>query len=455
MVARFSPRGVRARTTLAATVVVAVVITAASVVFIALVRHELRNSLAEIARQRADDVAAQLERGAAGPEALALVGGDDVLVQIIDHAGRVQAQSPSIQGQAPLVPNQPADGETTTIFVDRLAVAESDPYAVVARGATGSRGHVTVIAAQSLEGAHEAIRVIAGLLVIGCPAMVIAVAAMSYWLTGRALAPVRSMRLRVAELTASDLNAEVPVSPAGDEISRLAETMNAMLGRLRAAAQTQRRFVADASHELRSPLTTIRATHEIALVHTDETDWVAASQDTLAETDRLDRLVSDLLLLARVDERGLSMRLEDVDLDDLISDEVQRLRRTTNLNVQTDLRPVRVIGDRHHLERMLRNLTENAAHHAASTVALSLQSAGSDAIIVVADDGPGIPLAERERVFDRFVRLDESRQRESGGAGLGLSIAVEIARAHGGSIRVDEAAKGAAFIVTLPLALTA
>jgi signal transduction histidine kinase len=451
MAARFALRGVRARTTLAATVVVAVVLGVASLLFTLLQRHELRNSLAEVARQQAEDVATQVADGVSTSQIASLNGGEEALVQIVDSSGKVVASSPSIEGEPPLTSGRPAPGSTITTFVERLAVAESDPYVVVARGATSPDGDVIVVTAQSLEVVQESTGVIVRLLLLGFPLVLIAVAGTSYWLTGRALAPVRDMRLRVAEISRADSDAQVPVSAAGDEISLLAETMNAMLARLRTSAQTQRRFVADASHELRSPLTTIRAAHEIALAHQDTTDWLATSKDTLAETDRLDRLVSDLLLLARIDERGIGLRLADVDLDDLMSHEADRLRRTTGLAVDAQLSPARIQGDSHHLERMLRNLTDNAARHAASTVSLRLSVSQGDAILSVEDDGPGIPVTDREIVFGRFIRLDESRHRGGGGTGLGLSIAAEIAHAHQGSIRVADSISGTVFVVELPI----
>jgi signal transduction histidine kinase len=222
--------------------------------------------------------------------------------------------------------------------------------------------------------------------------------------------------------------------------------MNATLDRLAAATDAQRRFVADASHELRSPLTSIRAAHEVAAVHPEAADLPALHTDVLAEVERLEQLVDDLLLLARSDEHGLRPRTEEVDLDDLVVAESARLRRTTGLRVITRAAPVRVCGDRHQLTRVLRNLTDNAARHAAGCVELSVEEDTGEAVVGVLDDGPGIPVAERERVFDRFVRLDASRERRAGGAGLGLAIAREIARAHGGDVGIVEAASGGAHL---------
>jgi signal transduction histidine kinase len=260
------------------------------------------------------------------------------------------------------------------------------------------------------------------------------------------------MRRRVAGITATDRGARVPVPPSRDEVALLATTMNAMLDRLADAADAQRRFVADASHELRSPLATIRAAHEIAAVHPEASDWATVNADVLAEVQRLERLVDDLLFLARFDEHGPRWHPEDVDLDDLVTTEAGRLRRTTGLAVVVHQTPVRMVGEPDQLARVLRNLTDNAARHAAARIELRVDRLGSDAVIDVIDDGPGIPVAERERIFERFVRLDASRQRGAGGAGLGLAIAREIVRTHGGELSAVPRADGAHLRVRLPLA---
>ena len=222
-----------------------------------------------------------------------------------------------------------------------------------------------------------------------------------------------------------------------------------MLARLEAASRVQRRFVADASHELRSPLATIRAELEVARRHPGTADWDAVADDVLAETARLDRLVADLLLLARADEHAHTLRREDVDLDDLLLDEAHRLR-AAGVEVSVHAPPVRVTGDGPGLHRAMRNLTDNAVLHGGRHVSLTLRADGPVAVVEVADDGEGIPAAMRDRVFDRFVRLDDSRERSAGGTGLGLPIAREIARAHGGDLRVGESAVGTRMVLTLP-----
>jgi signal transduction histidine kinase len=428
---------VRFRAALAATLVVALILAVSAVAFVLLQRNQLESTLEGIAQQETAAVAAQVARqGAATADVTPAGAGEQALVQVLNSGGVVVAASPSIDGEPPLVDLRPAPGQTVTVRAEALPIGEEEPFAVVARGVRGPDGDAVVIAAQSLETAERANEVLIRLLALGYPVLLVLVALTSYWLTGLALAPVEAMRRRVAAITATDRSARVPVPPSRDQVAQLAVTMNATLDRLAAATETQRRFVADASHELRSPLATIRAAHEIASVHPDASDWTVVNTDVLAEVQRLERLVGDLLFLARSDEHGPRSQAEDVDLDDLVDAEAGRLRRTNGLRIVTQVTPVRVTGDRHQIARVLRNLSDNAARHAAGRVEFRVGRQGSEAVVDVLDDGPGIPAGERERVFERFVRLDPSRERAAGGAGLGLAIAREIVRAHGGDLVV-------------------
>lgn len=444
------PGGVRLRTSAAATLVVALVLAAASIAFVVLQRHQLEASLTGVARQQASDVAERVGHEGADVDLLG-GGGDQSLVQVIDRGTVVVAASASIDGEPPILALRPAPGEVVVTSTARLPIGEGDRFVVVAQGIAGPDGPMVVLAAQSLETVDESTDVVIELLVVGYPLILLTVALTSYWLTGRALAPVEAIRRRVASIEGtSDLTARVPLPPGDDEIARLGRTMNAMLARLQASAEAQRRFVGDASHELRSPLATIRAAHEIHTLHPGAAGASQVSEEVLVELDRVDRLVADLLLLARADEHGLALETGDVDLDDLLVAEASRLRRAGVTDVSVTSPPVRVMGDPHHLARMLRNLSDNATRHAQQRVALSLRATPSAAIITVADDGPGIATEDRGRVFERFVRLDESRARHDGGTGLGLPIARQIARAHGGDIILEDG-PGATFTVTIPL----
>lgn len=444
-------RGVRWRTTVAATLTVAVFLAIAAVAFAVVQRQRLEGSIAGAAGDQATDIAAQVRREGTSAE-LATGAGDQSLVQVIDAGGTVVVASPSVTGEPPVTDARPAPGSTVTIRSSTLPIGEGDQFVVVAQGVVGPDGPAVVVVAQSLELVGQSTRIVVNLLLIGYPVVLLGVGLVSYWLAGRALAPVEAIRARVAQVEGtSELGARVPVPDGDDEIARLAVTMNAMLQRLQAASDRQRRFVGDASHELRSPLATIRAVHEIATLHPDDQDWAEASRDVLAELERVDRLVEDLLLLAKADEHGLGVRSIDVDLDDLVMSEGSRLRRVGGLEVGVHTPPVRVQGDPAHLARAVRNLLDNAARHARTRVDLRLRVDETYVRVEVEDDGSGVRLADRERIFERFVRLDESRSRAGGGTGLGLAIAREIGRAHGGDLFVEPGAVGARFVLSLPV----
>ena len=241
----------------------------------------------------------------------------------------------------------------------------------------------------------------------------------------------------------------MPVPGGGDEIQRLAVTMNDTLSRLDRSQQRQRQLVADASHELRSPVAASRAQLEVALANPNDTDWAAVTNTVLAEQEVLSRLIDDLLALSRLDESTGAYR-DTLDLDDLIAVEAARTRR---LPVRTMIKqPVRVKANPGHVTRAVRNLIDNATAHAVDTVVLTLEASDGTARVIVDDDGPGVPAVDRARVFDRFTRLDEARDRQRGGAGLGLAIAREVARSHEGDVTVtDSPLGGARFVLTLPI----
>ncbi len=440
------------RASVAATLVVALFLAMAAVAFVVLQRHQLVGSFTGVARQQASDVA---DRVAQQGVAVDLVGGagDRSLIQVVDRNGTVVAASPSVEGEAPVVALRPRPGQVLTARRHELPIGEGQQFVVIARGTMSPDGPMVVLAAQSLEAVQRTTAVAAGLLVVGYPLVLLAVALTSYWLTGRALAPVEAIRRRVAAVQdTTELSARVPVPGGDDEIARLAQTMNSMLARLETGVEAQRRFVGDASHELRSPLATIRAAHEIGTLHPGAADWTDTSRGILDELDRVDRLVADLLLLARADERALGLQVVDVDLDDLVGEEAARLRRTGVAEVVVTGAPVRVRGDRERLARLLRNLCDNAARHAERRIEIRLRVDQSTASVEVIDDGSGVPDADHDRIFDRFVRLDESRARDSGGVGLGLPIARQIARAHHGDLRLERAGTGAHFVLTMPVA---
>ncbi len=434
---------VRAATTAVATVFVAIALVVGATALIAALRHTLMGEVAEAARSQALDVVRHLETGQ--PPVLDVAGSDEQLIQVITPAGTVAASSPNVAGMPAVARLQPGQSARVVTPLD------DDEFVVVAEEAQAPAGPQTVLVARALVEAVDTTATVTKLLIIGVPVL-LAIVAVTTWITvGRALAPVDAIRREVDEVSAAQLHRRVPQPDTDDEIGRLAATMNRMLARLEDARNSQRRFVSDASHELRSPLTTIRQHAEVALAHPDRTTVEELAEVVLAEQQRMQRLVEDLLLLARADEHVPPARAP-VDLDDLAVQEARRLRSTTSVDVGTTaVGAARVYGDVHALRRVLRNLGENAARHATSRIDIGLADRDGTVILTVDDDGPGIPASERERVLERFVRLDEARSRDDGGSGLGLAIVDEVARAHGGSISIFESPLGGARIeVMLP-----
>jgi signal transduction histidine kinase len=323
---------------------------------------------------------------------------------------------------------------------------------LVARRAMRKGESYTVYVASSLAAVDDSTKDLAGLLVVALPLLLLVMAAVTWVLTGRALRPVEMIRSEVEVIGAEDLHRRVPEPSTGDEIQRLAHTMNRMLARLEGANDRQRRFVADASHELRSPLAAIRAQLEVSLAYPDQGDRRQIEGEMLADTLRLQRLVDDLLALSKLEADDGGRRFVPVDLDVIVLREARRLRTHTGADVDTaGVSGAQISGDEDQLTQVVRNLLDNAGRHASSSIRIALVETSGDARLTVADDGPGIGPDDRERIFERFARLDGGRERDAGGAGLGLAIARAIVVAHGGRIEVDDG-PGASFTITLPLA---
>ena len=450
----WSRRGVRARSTIAAVLVVAVALIGGGVALVVVLKVALTSSVEQSVQQRARDVAAQIadEDIEAATPTIGAAAGDGTLVQVVNAAGAVVVSSSSIDGE-PAIQTSAASGPEPVTSQVRLPFVDNDPYLVAAIAVQGRDEIVTVVTAQSLVQVQKVYSLVGWLLLLGSPFLLAAVGAVTWLAVGRSLHSVDRIRERVETIGASDLHERVPVPVAKDEVAALATTMNRMLGRLETSAATQRQFIADASHELRSPLTSMRASLDVAQTIGGGDAWVEAEPVLSDEVDRMTRLVGDLLLLAKADEGAVPLHRVDVDLDDLVASEARRLRSQTALAITTSIEPVRVIADPERLAQALRNLVDNAVRFAASEVHLTVAATSGGAVMSVADDGPGIPAEQRDSVLDRFVRLDDHRARDHGGAGLGLAIASEIARLHGGRILVGSSSLGGAQVsVLLPIA---
>jgi signal transduction histidine kinase len=412
---------VRWRLTLIATLVFGVAISAAAFGIVRVVHDNLVDRIRETNNEQLDELAAQLQQSGQ-PESLNVPG-----AQVIHRDGIIYFQ---INGRPP----------------PREAVYETRRKV----------GDVVLVAQRSLAEVDGTVDDMTTMMFVVVPILIALVALAAWYFTGRALKPVEAIRVEAEAITGSTMHRRVPEPDTDDEVGRLARTMNAMLGRLEESSQRQRRFVSDASHELRSPLASIRTNLEVALRNGDTTHWPSVASRVLAEDERMEDTVSELLDLARLDEApdGTPVSsLPEVDLDELVHDETVRdhhvLINTTRVSAG------RVHGRREQLARVVRNLLDNADRHARTMVAIELHNDADTGTVelTVDDDGPGIAPGDRERVFDRFTRLDDGRARDAGGLGLGLSMVKAIVEQHGGTVTIDDAPLGGARVtVALPAA---
>ncbi|MGW7413099.1 sensor histidine kinase [Streptomyces sp. NPDC054863] len=471
-------RSVRARAALGATAVVAVALIAAGLAVLLVLRSHLTGQTDLQSEVAAQEVASQVALGVPYGR-LELPDEEENPVQVLNEKGELVAVSKKLEaisgtGSAqvkPVAPGRaPADGDSDDDRDDsgdpgRGEVSRDDPahssgtatvdgdtadYRFAAVEATTRGGEtVTVYAGAPLATEQTAVETVRSAMLVGLPVLLVVVGGVTWLVTRRAMRPVEGIRREMAAITASeDLVRRVPAPGTGDEVDRLAVTTNETLAALERSVDRQRRFVADASHELRSPIASLRTQLEVAAAHPELLDLEGAVEDTV----RLQDLAADLLLLARLDagEKPGAARL---DLSALVRKELAQRAEGERHPVSAALADgLEVAGSRGQLARVLGNLLDNAQRHAESSVAVTLRRGeGGRVVLEVADDGAGVPEAERERIFERFVRLDDARSRDDGGAGLGLAIARDVAHRHGGTLTVRQAQGGGA-VFTLVLA---
>jgi len=451
--------GVRLDATVVATLVVTATLTVGAMVLVSMIRSELNQSVETTIVTRAQDLA-QLARTGSMPGLIPTSRG--VTAQVIDADDRVVASTGDIEGQGPITAIAAVPGEVVTITLTTLDQGDDDqdeggegdgegPYLTAIAGIDDSAS-ARVIVAGSLAAVEEAAAALVPLLVGGIPLLAIVVALTTWLLVGRTLRPVRAMTAEADRITVTDFGRRIPLPEPDDEIRRLGETLNQMLDRLQRSVVRQRRFVADASHELKSPVASLLTMSEVAFQNPERITMNRFTADVGIEARRLSLLVDDLLTLARSDEGAFTLEPVPFDLADLVNEETAHLAATgieVNLDRATSSP---VVADRRRLAQVVRNLVGNAARHGRKRIWIEIGHVEGALELLVADDGPGIAKTDRERVFERFVRLDDSRGRAEGGTGLGLAVAHAIVQAHRGTIEIidDPRYPGAVVRIRLP-----
>ncbi|GAA2868542.1 HAMP domain-containing sensor histidine kinase [Streptosporangium fragile] len=446
-------KSLRFRVTAAASAVLAVALAISAYVMVDVLGRALLITIDDSIHQRARSTVSLADAGRLPDE---LSSPDGVLLQVLDASGRI---THATAGTDRLVPLLDARQRAAAIHKGEARFLNGEPYGiphVLRVRVLSADGGRTVIAARPFSEVQTSIATAGHVLLIGTPLLLLQLAGASWLIVGRTLRPIAALRRGAEEITDTARSRRLPVPEARDEVHSLAITLNDMLGRLEKADQRQRALVSDAAHELRSPLASIRLQLEVALGHPEGQDWRETAEGVLEDTMRLSRLAEDLLALARLDERGGALaRREPVELDQLVPQTVERYGEAVTVEIATgpagEDGAIVVTGDALDLGRVLVNLVDNALRHTSAPVVVALRTEGADAVLTVTDDGPGIPEADRERVFDRFTRLDSARSRDEGGAGLGLAIVRETVHAHGGAVHLEDASPGLRAVVRLPL----
>jgi signal transduction histidine kinase len=419
----------------------------------------LRRTLASDAESqlddRVDEVQLQIANHRLTP-VLAPTGREVGQVQVIAADDTVVAVTPGLAGNTRLDVIDPPDvGDQTTATVDGNTIGgiPGQQYRMVARTVDSTFGPLTIYAVTSLDSADRAQRDLRNSLIVGVPLLVALAALLIYRVVKRALAPVDAMRAEVDRIEAADLSGRVEAGSTDDEIANLGLTLNRMLDRLEQESRRQQLFAAAASHELRSPLSTIRTELEVGLAYPDRAEWAKVAEDSLIEVARLEELTRDLRMLTRSRSMQASAAVA-IELADVVASEVALRRPERGIRYETSLVPARITADPDAVVQVVRNLFENAERHAATEIRVAVAPDDTVVVLTVANDGPAIPEDSRERIFEPFMRLDEARSLDIGGSGLGLAIARSIMTALGGSIVATAVDHGAEFKATFPAPAT-
>jgi signal transduction histidine kinase len=438
----------------AAVAVVAVAILTGGLLLLLTLESALISGTESALHTKVQDVAALIYSQDAAEASLAVASAvkKDPAVQVIDSTGKVIGASEPRLARRPLSALRPPPGAAATAQVSAPELlGDADEHYLVVLGVDDEGQKFWVVASQTIRPQTDAVRTVMWFLLLAMPLLLGVVGLAVHFLVGRSLRQVDRIRSQVSHIGAGRLSERVDVPPTRDELQALATTMNSMLDRLETADQKQRQFVSDASHELRGPLTTLRTGLDIAIADPTGDTWQGMQPILIEETHRLQALVEDLLSLSKADDEGLAVRRRDVDLDDVLASELRQLNATSKHRIVAHIVPVKVQGDPVRLGQVFRNVLDNAERHATGTIVARLTVTAPDVVVTIDDDGLPIPVADRERIFGRFVRLDEGRARQQGGSGLGLAIARGITEAHGGRLTTTETAQGwCRFEICLP-----
>ena len=437
----------RVKATLVGVALFAVLLTGGALLLVSTVENRLTAAADQLSRSRVEDLRHLAQAGDL-PTVISNVS-DNGMAQVVDQHGRVLAASANILGR-PAVAHL-ADTRTPR----RRTFAgpddhETETYRVWYASGPGIHDRVTVYVGDSLESTHEAPAALRRSLGIGLPFVVLALGVVIWAVIGRTLARLDRIRAEVDRISEENLDVRVAGDGVDDEVGRLTATMNAMLGRLDAAAQRQRDFVADVSHDLQSPLAAQRVALEVALAHPDGVDPDALRDEVLGSTTQMERMVRDLLVLASLDA-GAEAQPRLIDLDELVLEEATRARAGARVLIDTSkVSGAPAYADPDDVRRIVRNLLDNAQTHAQSRVELIVSGEAGQARLDVVDDGPGVAPDQRDLVFDRFRRGDTARHQD-GGSGLGLAIGRSLAERGGGTLELIDRPSGACLRLLLPV----
>ena len=451
---RYLRKSVRGRVTALTGLLLATALVVAALALAGWTRRSLESDVRAALNDQVRETRLLVEQ-AELPGVLEAVGERTGQVQVIDSSSSVIAATPGLAQRTRLdVIPAPTGQSTTEVIIDGARIGQrlGNRYLLLARPVVSSDGPVVIYAISSLRPADRAVRSLTLAFLGGIPALLLIAGVLIWRAVGRALRPVAMMRAEVEAIDARSLDQRVTAPNSDDEIDRLAVTMNGLLDRMDIHQERQRRFAADASHELRSPLASARAQLEIALAYPDRTDWVETGRDVLIELARLESLASDLLQVAKL-RAGTGGRQDPVAINEILDDEVRaQPAEGAAVDYTPPGAPLIVTGDRELLVRVIRNLFGNAQRHADSRISVDVTSDGETVTVQIANDGAAIPADQHDEIFVPFTRLDDARSSDEGGAGLGLAIARRIAQDHRGTLVSAPVATGALFVLRLPAA---